>query len=60
MKVAAAGLNYVGTLTAASVGFHRHDVSGVDVDAAKVDEICARKFRGRRRAGRRCRGFISR
>jgi GDP-mannose 6-dehydrogenase len=41
MKVAVIGLGYVGTVTAACVACHGHDVWGVDVDAAKVDEICA-------------------
>jgi len=41
MKVAVIGLGYVGTVTAACVASAGHDVWGVDVDAAKVDEICA-------------------
>jgi len=39
MKVAAIGLGYVGTVTAACLASRGHDVWGVDVDAAKVDEI---------------------
>jgi GDP-mannose 6-dehydrogenase len=41
MKVAAVGLGYVGTVTAACLASRGHDVWGVDVDAAKVDEIRA-------------------
>ena len=41
MKVAVFGLGYVGTVTAACLASHGHDVWGVDVDAAKVDEIRA-------------------
>ena len=41
MKVAVVGLGYVGTVTAACLAANGHDVWGVDVDAAKVDEICA-------------------
>ena len=41
MKVAVVGLGYVGTVTAACVAANGHDVWGVDVDAAKVDEIRA-------------------
>ena len=41
MKVAVIGLGYVGTVTAACVASHGHDVWGVDVDSTKVDEICA-------------------
>ena len=41
MKVAVVGLGYVGTVTAACVASNGHDVWGVDVDAAKVDEIRA-------------------
>jgi len=41
MKVAVVGLGYVGTVTAACVAANGHDVRGVDVDAAKVDEIRA-------------------
>jgi GDP-mannose 6-dehydrogenase len=39
MKVVAIGLGYVGTVTAACLASRGHDVWGVDVDAAKVDEI---------------------
>jgi GDP-mannose 6-dehydrogenase len=39
MKVAVVGLGYVGTVTAACLASRAHDVWGVDVDAAKVDEI---------------------
>ena len=39
MKVAVIGLGYVGTVTAACVASGGHDMWGVDVDAAKVDEI---------------------
>jgi GDP-mannose 6-dehydrogenase len=41
MKVAVVGLGYVGTVTAACLASSGHDVWGVDVDAAKVDEIRA-------------------
>lgn len=39
MKVAVVGLGYVGTVTAACLAANGHDVWGVDVDAAKVQEI---------------------
>ena len=39
MKVAVIGLGYVGTVTAACLAANGYDVWGVDVDAAKVDEI---------------------
>jgi len=39
MKVAVIGLGYVGTVTAACLATSGHDVWGVDVDAAKVEEI---------------------
>src|SRR5256886_10132591 len=39
MKVAVVGLGYVGTVTAACLASRGHDVWGIDVDAAKVDEI---------------------
>jgi GDP-mannose 6-dehydrogenase len=41
MKVAVVGLGYVGTVTAACLAANGHEVWGVDVDTAKVDEICA-------------------
>jgi GDP-mannose 6-dehydrogenase len=41
MKLAVVGLGYVGTVTAACMASNGHDVRGVDVDAAKVDEIRA-------------------
>jgi GDP-mannose 6-dehydrogenase len=39
MKVAVVGLGYVGTVTAACLASRGHHVCGVDIDAAKVDEI---------------------
>jgi GDP-mannose 6-dehydrogenase len=41
MKVAVFGLGYVGTVTAACLALRGHDVRGVDVDAAKVEEVRA-------------------
>jgi GDP-mannose 6-dehydrogenase len=41
MKVAVVGLGYVGAVTAACLAAKGHDVWGVDVDTAKVDEIRA-------------------
>jgi len=41
MKVAVLGLGYVGTVTAACLATNGHDVWGVDVDAAKVDDVRA-------------------
>ena len=41
MKVVVFGLGYVGTVTAACLAAHGHDVWGVDVDGAKVDDIRA-------------------
>ena len=41
MRVAVLGLGYVGTVTAACLATNGHDVWGVDVDAAKVDDIRA-------------------
>src|SRR5262245_2577939 len=41
MKVAVVGLGYVGTVTAACLAANAHDVWGVDVDVAKVEEINA-------------------
>jgi GDP-mannose 6-dehydrogenase len=39
VKVAVIGLGYVGTVTAACVAANGHDVWGVDLDIAKVNEI---------------------
>jgi GDP-mannose 6-dehydrogenase len=39
MKVAVFGLGYVGTVTAAGLAWHGHDVVGVDVDRGKVDAV---------------------
>src|ERR1700759_119412 len=39
MKVAVVGLGYVGTVPAACLASHGHDVWGVDVDGAKVTDI---------------------
>ena len=41
MRVAVLGLGYVGMVTAACLAANGHDVCGVDVDAAKVDDIRA-------------------
>ena len=41
MKVAVLGLGYVGTVTAACLAANGHDVWGVDVDTAKLDDIRA-------------------
>jgi GDP-mannose 6-dehydrogenase len=41
MRVAVVGLGYVGTVTAACLAANGHDVSGVDIDAGKVEEIRA-------------------
>ncbi|HEY1320412.1 MAG TPA: nucleotide sugar dehydrogenase, partial [Streptosporangiaceae bacterium] len=41
MRVAVIGLGYVGTVTAACLASRGHDVWGVDVEPAKVDEIRA-------------------
>jgi GDP-mannose 6-dehydrogenase len=41
MKVAVFGLGYVGAVTAACLAANGHDVWGIDVDAAKVDELRA-------------------
>jgi len=41
MRVAVVGLGYVGTVTAACLAVNGHDVFGVDIDAAKVAELCA-------------------
>jgi GDP-mannose 6-dehydrogenase len=39
MRIAIFGLGYVGTVTAAGLAAQGHDVCGVDVDPAKVDQI---------------------
>ena len=41
MKVIVAGLGYVGTVTAACLAANGHEVCGIDVDAAKVDDVSA-------------------
>ncbi len=41
MKVAVVGLGYVGTVTAACLAANGHDVWGVDIDTAKVEEVRA-------------------
>jgi GDP-mannose 6-dehydrogenase len=41
VKVAVIGLGYVGTVTAACLAASGHEVCGVDVDPAKVSDICA-------------------
>jgi GDP-mannose 6-dehydrogenase len=41
MKVAVVGLGYVGTVTAACLASQGHDIWGIDVDAAKVDDVCS-------------------
>lgn len=41
MKVAVLGLGYVGTVTAAGLAAHGHDVTGVDTDPFKVSCIAA-------------------
>jgi GDP-mannose 6-dehydrogenase len=41
MRVAVIGLGYVGAVTAACLAANGHDVWGIDVDAAKVDDIRA-------------------
>src|SRR5262249_25901460 len=41
MKVAVLGLGYVGTVAAACLAANGHDVWGVDVDTAKLDDIRA-------------------
>jgi GDP-mannose 6-dehydrogenase len=41
MRVAVFGLGYVGAVTAACLAANGHDVWGIDVDAAKVDELRA-------------------
>jgi len=39
MRVAVFGLGYVGAVTAACIAANGHDVWGIDVDAAKVEEL---------------------
>ena len=39
MRIAVFGLGYVGTVTAAGLASRGHEVCGVDVDQAKVDQI---------------------
>jgi GDP-mannose 6-dehydrogenase len=39
MRVAVFGLGYVGSVTAACMAANGHDVWGIDVDAAKVEEV---------------------
>jgi hypothetical protein len=41
MKVAVVGLSYLGSVTAACLAINSNGVWGVDVDAAKVDDIMA-------------------
>jgi GDP-mannose 6-dehydrogenase len=41
MRIAVFGLGYVGTVTAAALASQGHEVFGVDVDDAKVDQIRA-------------------
>ena len=41
MRIAVFGLGYVGTVTAAALASQGHEVSGVDVDDAKVEQIRA-------------------